>query len=165
MKIERLKEIVHKELNFSRYDSPVLRKNLNCYAHAINAPLCAECSRIGWVSGKIGNRKYFSMQDMKNLFLEDMKTLELGVEEITVSSKSECLAKIKDTYLEENQYLIVLFAVFFENTSIGDFHFWRYDLQKGLSEKRRTLYPKLIKNPEASWDNNMVLVGLFRITR
>lgn len=164
--IEKLIEYVHKQLDYSQYDSTVIRDNTNCYAHAIGGLYpCIEIYRIGAISGsKPINQKYFSENEMKTLFLQDMEVLKLGVDEIKIHSKEECLSKIKTIKLGENQHLIFLFAIYMGNGQLWDFHFWRYD-SKGFSEKRKTYKPIFIDEPSRSWIQSMKLIGLFRITK
>ena len=156
-------ENIHKELDFSKYQSTIIREETNCYSHAIGAE--SPC-RIGGISElKPLGEKYRSKEELKTLFLEDLKTLGLRVEEIEISSKEDCLLKIEETDLEENQHLILLFAICYRNGIINDFHFWRYDSKEGLSEKYFYQHPNLLSYPSRSWTSSMKLVGMFRITR
>lgn len=164
--IMKLIEYVHKCLDYSEYNSTVVRNNTNCYAHAIGSTYPElKLYRIGAICGlKDIEEQYFSEEELKTLFIEDMKALNLGVEEIETFSKQDCLSKIKKANLEENEHFILLFAVYYGSGKFADFHFWRFD-QKGFSEKRRTQLPIFIENPSVSWTSTMNLVGVFRITR
>lgn len=163
---EKIIEYVHRQLDYSQYDSTLIRDNTNCYAHAIGATYAyLERYRLGAISKcKPINEKFFSENEMKRLFLEDMKVLKLGVDEIEIKAKEECLCKIDNMRLEEKQHLILLFAVYMGNGQLWDFHFWRYD-SKGFSEKRKMCKPVFIDYPNRSWTQSMKLIGLFRITR
>lgn len=164
--IMKLSEYVHKDLDYSEYNSTMIRNNTNCYAHAIGSTYSdLKMYRIGAISGlKSIEEKYFSENELKTLFLEDMKTLKLEIEEIEIFSKQDCLSKIKKANLEENQHFALLFAIYYPSGRFADFHFWRYD-GKGFSEKRRSQIPIFIDEPMKSWTDSMKLVGLFRITR
>lgn len=164
--IKKIKEYVHEQLDYSQYDSTVIRDNTNCYAHAIGATYAyLRLYRIGAISGiKPIEQKFFSENEMKTLFLEDMKVLKLEVDEIKSESKEECLSKIETIELKENQHLILLFAIYMGNGQLWDFHFWRYD-KKGISEKRKTQKPNFIDEPKRSWIQSMKLIGMFRITK
>jgi hypothetical protein len=164
--IEKVTEYVHRQLDYSQYDSTIIRDNTNCYAHAIGSTYSyRQIYRIGAISkSKSIDEDYFSEDEIKTLFLKDMETLKLDIEEIEVKSKEECLSKIGEIKIEENQYVVFLFADYFGNGKLSDFHFWRYDA-KGLSEKRFTQKPIFIDEPKNTWKYGMNLVGLFRITK
>lgn len=164
--IRKLIEYVHKDLDYSEYNSTMIRNNTNCYAHAIGSTYPElKLHRIGAISGlKDVEEQYFSEEELKTLFLEDMKTLNLEVEEIETFSKQDCLSKIKKANLEENEHFVLLFAIYYPSGKFADFHFWRFD-NRGLSEKRKTQIPIFIDEPMRSWTSSMHLIGLFRITR
>lgn len=164
--IQKLTECVHRQLEYSQYDSTEVRNSTNCYAHGIGGTYpCSEIYRIGAISEKKPiDEKYISENEIKALFLEDMKVIGLKTEEIDVSSKEDCLTKVEMKKLKENQHLVLLFAVYMGNGQLWDFHFWRYD-DKGYSEKRRFFKPVFMDEPSRSWVESMKLIGLFRITR
>jgi len=166
MNKEKIIECVHCPLDYSKYESTIIRNNTNCYAHAIGSTYPElKMYRIGAISQlKSIEKAYVSEDELKALFLEDMQTLNLEAEEIKTFSKQDCLSKIENANLKENEHLILLFGVYYGSGKFADFHFWRYD-EKGFSEKRKTQMPIFIENPNITWSNSMNLIGLFRIKK
>ena len=166
--INLIKETVHKPLNYSDYSETIIREYTNCYAHAIGSTIPDDKGtyRLGIISGK---RKsifgYSSIEEVKNFFLEDMKTLELGVEELEIF-KEELIGNEKN-FIKEKQHIVVLFAEKRrKDMPIMEFHFFRYDTEMGWTEKRYGTI-SLPVNTNIGWLDRWpyIQVGIFRITR
>lgn len=72
--------------------------------------------------------------------------------------------------LQNNQHIVVLFVKIYENGGkerIRDFHFIRYDKEKGWSEKRFRNNVYLFEDIGREWPScwNDRTVGAFKITR
>ena len=77
------------------------------------------------------------MITQENLFQADLSVIELGVEEIPFESLTSCLEYLSNTNLADNEHIVALFVTIYgRDEYIRDFHFLRYDKQKGWSDKR-----------------------------
>ena len=165
--IELIKFAAHKKLNYSDYDSTNIWENTNCYSHAIGSTVTSnpEAYRIGVMSGNREERKCSSVEELKKFFLDDMKVLDLGVEEVKISKKE--VIKNEEVLLGENQHLVVLFAQQRRKEDpINEFHFFRYDKECGWTQKRWNCKPYNF-DPSIGWLDYWpnIEVGIFRITR
>lgn len=171
--IEKIKLAVHKPLNWEDYNDSDKRTNTNCLSHAIGSTVTIDSSiyRLGMISERRKFKYTFkSREELKDFFLSDMKVLELKTEEISFTDKVSFLNEVKQMHLEDNQYIVALFAKINERggtESILDFHFIRYDQDKGWSEKRTNNYINFFYNMSIQWPSswNDRLVGIFKITR
>ena len=156
-RIDQIKKMVHQTLDVNLYNSSNVRNNTNCYSHAIGSTAsCIELYRIGAICGKKPiNQEYFSIEEIKHLLYEDLKVLELEIQE---SSEEELL--------NDNQYKIALFIKIYADNKIHDFHFLRYENGQ-WSEKRKTHFPinhgNTLKGLYSYWPWN--LIGIFKITK
>ena len=154
-KVARIKEQVHRELNFSDYDSTVCRNTTSCYSHAIGATAAFDrIYRVGAISGRkpIGE-EYISVDEVIKLLSLDMETLDLGFE----------LYQNED--LLENQYLIMLLIKSYRDR-VNDYHFLRCD--NGVwTEKWRGQKPLVIDDISKTqymsfpWER----IGVYKITK
>jgi len=156
-RIDQIKQMVHQTPDVNLYNSSNIRNNTNCYSYAIgSADSYIELHRIGAICGKKPiNQEYFSIEEIKYLLYEDLKVLELEIQE---SSEIE---QIKD-----NQYKIALFVKIYADNRIHDFHFLRYENGE-WSEKRKKQFPINLGNNlkvlYSYWPWNFV--GIFKITK
>lgn len=120
-----LKEFVHSELDYSQYDSTIVRNCTNCYSHALGSTLtCSEFYRIGAICGKKSRKQeYFSIDEIVDLLHKDLDFLGLSIQK----------SFLGDT-MKPNQYQIALFVKIYADHRIHDFHFYRNDCF-GWSEK------------------------------
>ena len=172
--IEKIKRDLHQPLNWDDYNSTYIRDNTNCFSHAIGitVPLL-KYYRLGVLSGKKDvKEEYKSIEEVQDLFLSDMSALNLKVEEISYAdtSKFSLLKSIPNIELQSNQHIVVLFVKIYENKgkeSIRDFHFIRYDKEKGWSEKWRRRNVYFFQDITIGWPSgwNDRMVGVFKITR
>lgn len=175
--IEKIRKEAHQPMDFSAYDSSNIRDNTNSLSHVIGTTVTAEPKlyRIGMISGKKpAKQDYFSAGEVRELFLSDLRTLGLKVEELALYSKPNILAYAdsKDNF-EENQHLAVLIIQDSneekdkENSKskIWGFHLLRYDPKIGWSSKKFTQY--LCTGENVTWPSNWYdhIVGTFKITR
>lgn len=166
--LEEIKIAVHNPLNWKDYESTIVIQNTNCLSHAIGCTLTINRSayRLGMLSGrKEINSNYFSREEVKELFFLDAEILELQLEE-EYESLDEFI--ITNPNLADNQHIVALFVkIYGIEENILDFHFLRYDKQKGWSDKRWRQGVNFIDNIKSSWPSNWNdrLVGMFRITR
>lgn len=165
--IETIKEAVHQPINFKDFESTDVRKNTNCFALAIGSTVTADKTlyRLGRISGrKPLDEKFFSIEEVKDLFLADLEALDLKYESLALHGKSQILAYTSGLKLQENEHIVVMFVREMANNTIMDFHFLRYD-NRGWSEKIGLSYFSTGEN--ISWPSNWYdkLVGVFKITR
>lgn len=171
--VEKIKLAVHKPLNWEDYNSSDKRVNTNCLSHAIGSTVTIDSSiyRLGMISERREFKYTFkSREELKEFFLSDMKVLELETEEIPFIDKATFLKDMEQMQLDYNQYIVALFVKVNERggtESILDFHFIRYDQNKGWSEKRVNNYVNVFYNISVQWPSswNDRLVGVFKITR
>lgn len=151
-KISRIIIATHSELNLSDYDSTNCQAVCNCYSHAIGSTIpFKEIYRIGAISGLKGvTTDYYSVDELVFLLYEDLKVLELGIEEY------------QGEELLENQYLIRLYVKAYRNNKIFDYHFTRCDngiwTEKWRNEKARLVVSSYNFFP---WNK----VGTYKITK
>ena len=171
--VEKIKQNVHQPLKWENYNNTIVRNNTNCFAHAIGSTDSSDRSfyRLGVISGKKDiEQEYFSAKEVKELFLSDLEVLELDAEEILLRDKDEILEHISNMNLQDNQYIVALFVKTYREWGkmrIRDFHFLRYDEEKGWSEKRFTQNVIFLNNIKFQWPSswNDESVGVFVITR
>lgn len=175
--ILEIRRNVHQPLKWEDYNSTNVRDNTNAFAHAIGSTNVSDPRyyRLGMVSGKKKlKQEYFSLEEVKDLFLSDAHVLELDVEEIILAggdlSKYSLLDHISKIELQNNQHIVVLFVKIYvdgKRERILDFHFLRYDEGKGWSEKilRRNVYffEDISREWPSCWYDRTV--GAFKITR
>ncbi len=156
LRIKKLQETVHQKPDNSKYSDITLRECINCYAYAIGATeYFWELYRIGAICGKKEiNQHYFSKEEIVYLLYQDLKVLNLKIEQCSENEK-----------IADNQYKIALFIKIYADNEIHDFHFLRFD-ENVWSEKFRGRYPRILgnslKNLYSDWPWNFV--GIFKIT-
>lgn len=169
--LEKIKKAVHQPLNWEDYNSTAVMENTNCFSHAIGSTVTEDRSayRLGMLSGKKELKdEYSSIEEVKNLFLADLSTLELKVEEIPFVHLITFLDNLSNIDLAENEHIVALFVTIYgKDEIIRDFHFLRYDKEKGWSERRKGWKVYFIENILREWpsDWNDRLVGIFKVTR
>lgn len=169
--LEKIKNAVHQPLNWGDYNSTSVIEDTNCFSHAIGSTVTSDISayRLGMLSeNKKVKDKYFSKTEVKDLFMADASVLELKVEEIPFKDLTTFLSYISDTDLADNEHIVALFVrIYGRDENILDFHFLRYDKEKGWSEKRWSRRIHIIENISMEWPSawNDRLVGIFKITR
>ena len=168
--LERLKKAVHQPLNWEDYNSTSVIEDTNCFSHAIGSTATAirKAYRIGMLSEKKKeNEKYISIQEVKKLFRADLSVIGLETEEISFENLTSFLEYLPEINLADNEYIVALFVKVYGNDNIIDFHFLRFDKEKGWSEKRWNRKVHLIDNITIEWPSNWNdrLVGIFNITR
>lgn len=169
--IKEIKTAVHKPLNWQHYESTSVCDYTNCFAHAIgstgitNYSNFFEAYRLGMISSKKQKgERYCSKQEVRELFLSDVAILGLEIEEIPFENKWSFFQKFPNIQLDENQHLVALF-VKINRKQIQDFHFLRYDKEKGWSEKRWFHRPNMLKEIFKEWPDDYSIVGVFKVTR
>lgn len=165
--IETIKEAVHQPIDFKDFESTCTRENTNCFALAIGSTVTADRTfyRPGRISGKKPlNQDFFSIKEVKELFLADLEALDLKYESLDLYGKNQILASTSGLRLKENEHIVVMFVQEMANKTIMDFHFLRYD-NRGWSEKIGLSYFSTGEN--VSWPSNWYdkLVGVFKIIR
>lgn len=171
--IEKIKLDAHQPLKWHEYNSTNVRDNTNCFSHAIGitVPLL-KYYRLGVLSGKKNvKEEYKSIEEVRDLFLADMSVLDLKIEEILYAdtSKFSLLKSIQNIELHSNQHIVVLFVSVLEGKESGrikDFHFIRYDKEKGWSEKWRGRNVYFFEDISIEWPSgwNNIMVGVFKVT-
>ncbi len=166
--IEKIKKAVHQPLNFDDFKSSCTRENTNCFALAIGSTVTADRTfyRLGRISGKKPlDQDFFSIEEVKDLFLADLEALDLKYESLALHGKSQILAYTSGLKLQENEHIVVMFVQKMANNTIMDYHFLRYD-NRGWSEIRRQFH-QFVRDDNISWPSNWYdkLVGVFKITR
>lgn len=153
MELTRILKEVHSTPTFERYEETNVRNNTNCYSHALGT---TQMIRVGQISGKkYTNEKYISFEEIIELLIADLESLNLQLEESSVEEK-----------ISENQYKIALFVKKWSNGEIADYHFWRCD-NEIWTEKWKGRYMNEIEDFERdSKDTNLrTLIGIYKITR
>lgn len=169
--IEKIKKAVHQPLNWGDYDSTSVIEDTNCFFHAIESTVTSDISayRLGMLSGKKKLRdRYISKMEVKNLFQSDLLVLELENEEIPFENLKSFLEYLPKIDLANNEHIVALFVTIYgKDENIRDFHFIRYDKEKGWSEKRWGWKVHFIENISREWPSNWndQLIGIFKITR
>ena len=166
--IEKIKKAVHQPIDFKDFESTCTRENTNCFALAIGSSVTADRTfyRPGRISGKKPLKQdFFSVEEVKNLFLADLEALDLKYESLALHGKSQILAYTSGLKLQENEHIVVMFVQKMANNTIMDYHFLRYD-NRGWSEIRRQFH-QFVRDDNISWPSNWYdkLVGVFKITR
>lgn len=153
MELPRILKEVHSTPTFKRYEETNVRNNTNCYSHALGT---TQMIRVGQISKKKDtNEKYISFEEIIELLIADLESLNLQLEESSVEEK-----------ISENQYKIALFVKKWSNGEIADYHFWRCD-NEIWTEKWKGRYMNEIEDFERdSKDTNLrTLIGVYKITR
>lgn len=153
MELPRILKEVHSTPTFERYEETNVRNNTNCYSHALGT---TQMIRVGQISRKKDtNEKYISFEEIIELLIADLESLNLQLEESSVEEK-----------ISENQYKIALFVKKWSNGEIADYHFWRCD-NEIWTEKWKGRYMNEIEDFERdSKDTNLrTLIGIYKITR
>ena len=153
MELPRILKEVHSTPTFERYEETNVRNNTNCYSHALGT---TQMIRVGQISRKKDtNEKYISFEEIIELLIADLESLNLQLEESSVEEK-----------ISENQYKIALFVKKWSNGEIADYHFWRCD-NEIWTEKWKGRYMNEIEDFERdSKDTNLrTLIGVYKITR
>ena len=168
--LEKIKNAVHQPLNWEDYNSTAVIEDTNCFSHAIGSTIMAnrEAYRLGMLSGKKKIKDgYFSKEEVKTLFQADLSVVQLENEEIPFENLTSFLEYLTNTDLADNEHIVALFVKIYGNEYIRDFHFLRYDKEKGWSEKRWGRNVHWLENVSREWpsDWNDRLVGIFKITR
>lgn len=166
--ISKIKDAVHKPINFDDFKSSCTRENTNGFALAIGSTITADRTlyRPGRISGKkMLNQDFFSVEEVKDLFFSDLEFLKLKYEPLDLFGKKEILAYVSKLEMCENEYILVMFVQEFADHSIGDYKFLRYDTNIGWSEKRGC--HQFLTGENVSWPANWYdkFVGCFKITR
>lgn len=168
--IAKIRSEVHKDLNFKRYEETHVREDTNCMAHAIGSQAVnvGNAYRVGFISGKKKeDEKYFSKEEVKELFLEDLKVIELEATELQLDGKDMTFREIEQMSFENNEHAAVLFVKTYADGRIFDFHFLRFDKGVGWTEKRYGCYPSYLDRIDISWPESWdtKFVAAFKITR
>ena len=157
--IEKIKVEVHLPLATHRFDETMVQNETNCYSYAIGATTpTLQIYRIGAISGQkdIGE-KFKSTDEIISLLKQDLEVLDLKYE--IISDEKKEIPK-----LDQDQYVIRLYARFFGNGMLADYHFIRYEGGK-WSEKWRGRKPMGIDpNSYENWWEWKRLMSL-KITR
>ena len=166
--IEKIKDAVHKPINFDDFKSSCTCENTNSYALAIGSTVTANRTlyRPGRLSGKKPLAQDFSsVEEVKDLFFSDLEFLDLKYESLDLVGKKEIFDYASQLKLKENEHLLVMFVQEFADHSIGDYKFLRYDPNIGWSEKRGC--HQFLTGKNVSWPSNWYdkFVGCFKITR
>ena len=166
--IEEIKKAVHQPIDFKDFESTYIRENTNCFALAIGSTVTSDKTlyRPGRISGKKPlNQDFFSIEEVKDLFLADLEALDLEYESLALYGKNQILAYTSGLRLKENEHIVVMFVQEMANNTIMDYHFLRYD-NRGWSEIRRQFH-QFVRDDNISWPSNWYdkLVGVFKITR
>ncbi len=170
--IEKIKKAVHQPLNWEDYNSTSVIEDTNCFAHAIGSTITA--NRPAYRLGMLSREKklkdmYFSKEEVKSLFQADLEILELKCEELSFMDLKSFLEDLSKANFTDNEHIVALFVKVYgkDESFIRDFHFLRYDKEKGWSEKRWGLRVNFMENILLQWPSswNDKLVGVFKITR
>lgn len=166
--ISKIKDAVHKPINFDDFKSSCTCENTNSYALAIGSTVTANRTlyRPGRLSGKKPLAQDFSsIEEVKNLFFSDLKFLDLKYESLDLVGKKEILEYSSKVKLKEREYLLVMFVQELADKSIGDYKFLRFDANIGWSDKRGC--HQFLTGENVSWPSNWYdkFVGCFKITR
>lgn len=155
--LTKIRLSAHSKFNLKEFkNNSLVRAETNCFALAIGSTYpYSEMYRLGTISGlRAENQEISSIEEMKEFFLGDMKTLDLKVAE---SSEEETLS--------DNQYKIALFAKIYANDKICDYHFIRLIDNKWV-EKRLGFSPRTLdgtlKELYNYWPWNFV--GVYKVT-
>lgn len=171
---DRVKTAVHNPLDYKEYDATETVDSINCYAHAIGATAVHRKLRVGDLCGKKAiTQMYLSDDEIETLFLQDMAELELECqkryfeESRTWNGRKQVLDKLSNTMISQNTVIVLLFVLHNGDGSIRDFHFWRYDGEKGFTEKRPRQRLSRIEDPAYSWPASELnhFVGMYLIKK
>ena len=166
--LKKLEAAVHKPMDYSEYASSYVESHVNCYTHAIGATSIHMGLRIGEICGKKPILKEFvSDEEIKELFLADMQKIHLVCREIDKHNKWALLKWISKANLDETEAVVMLFVQHNSDGSIRDFHFWRYDSEKGYTEKRFWHGLTFNGTPEYSWPESEMnhFIGAYLLKR
>lgn len=171
--IEELKLAVHKPLEWSDYDSTNINSVTNCFSHAIGSTVISnpKLYRLGMISSKkSSNEEYISSKEVKELFGADLTKLDLEAKEMVFKSfnKYSVIKAVSESKLQTNQYIVLLFVKDYGRIEekIKDFHFIRFDYEKGWTEKLKgniRFFKDILEECPSNWFDK--LIGVFLITR
>lgn len=165
--IEMIKMDLHNnETDFESYNNYNVRINTNCYAYAIGATLeYSEVYRLGVFSGKKMDieEPYSSEKEMKYLLESDLDSLEIQYENIEGKDEEELKNEVSKIDLHSNQHVIVLFGNHYANGLLKDFHFLRYDKNRGWTDKRWGIMPQLISDWPYSLYYNVIAAYIITV--
>lgn len=153
MELTRILKEVHSTPTFERYEETNVRNNTNCYSHALGT---TQMIRVGQISGKkYTNEKYISFEEIIELLIADLESLNLQLEESSVEEK-----------ISENQHKIALFVKKWSNGEIADYHFWRCDNEIWTEKWKGRCMNEIEDFERDSKDTNLrTLIGIYKITR
>lgn len=168
----KIKRQVHQEPDYDeilKNPSSSYMEKVTCFGAAIGATVATyevkDIYLLGKFSGKKTTHEYNSYRELKDLYLSDMSTLDLEVEELDVNLNYCTIDTISSVHLNDNQYINLLFANEPRVGKIVGYHFLRYDLKYGWTEtwpNRKLLIGDEVQFPhEWSWK----LIGVYRVTR
>ena len=170
--VEKVRLAAHSPLDYSEYSNSLVREMVNCYTHAIGATSIHMGIRIGELCEKKSiKQRYWSTNEMDELFKDDMKAIKLSCKSIKKRNlevkKDDVFDFIRKHDFKPEEFLVILFAVKNGDLSIRDFHFWRYDKENGFTEKRFWNNLVKIENPKLSWPEGILvdLVGAYLMKR
>ena len=166
--ISKVQTAVHEKLDYSEYDSTIVQNEVNCYCHAIGSTAIHKGIRIGELSClKPINEKYISEDEVERLFIEDMKSIRLTCRKLKKSNKADIINWLGTHEFKNTESIIMLFVQKNADKSIRDFHFWRYDSEKGFTEKRFWNRLTYIDTPQYSWPEGEMctFVGAYLLKR
>lgn len=169
--LEKIKNAVHQPLNWEDYNSTSVVEDTNCFAHAIGSTVTSDISayRLGMLSGKKKLKDgYISKEEVKKLFQADLSVIGLRLEEIPFENLTSFLKYMSKIDLTDNQHIVALFVkIYGKEEIIMDFHFLRFDKEKGWSDKRWGRRVHFIENISMEWPSgwNDKLIGVFKITK
>lgn len=171
--IEELKLAVHRPLEWSDYDSTNINKATNCLSHAMGSTVISnpKLYRLGMISRKKDpNEEYTSSREVKELFGSDFAELDLVAKEMVFCpfNKYSVVKAVSESKLKSNQYIVLLFVKDYGRIgeNIKDFHFIRYDDEKGWTEKLKgsiRFFGDILEEWPSNWYDK--LIGVFLITR
>ncbi len=171
--IGKVAKCVHSPISWGDYLSTNVMNATNGLSHAIGSTVIENPSiyRLGMISGKKPfNEEYTSIEEVKELFLADLSTLQLGVTDITGNCKLKhyVINNVLDLKLDSKEHIVLLFVKVYcsDGKTIEDFHFIRYDADRGWSEKRKGTL-RFINDILLEWPSprDYQLVGSFKIRR
>ena len=169
--IQKIRQEVHQHLDFSVYQNSMIRENTNSLSHVIGTTIPEPyLYNLGRISGKqtASINYYNSPEQVRELFVADLNTIDLQFEELALYSKQAICSFLDSKSLKENQHLAVLFIQDSRKNKKGvilGFHFLRYDPDIGWSSKKFNQY--LCVGENVTWPSNWYdqLISCYKITR
>lgn len=166
--LEKIKSAVHQPLNWDDYNSTKVQYHTNCFSHAIGSTVTdvESAYRLGTISNQVF--PYSSKEEVREFFLDDASVIGLEIEEVQTGEYLPFFLKnIAELKLADNEHIVALFVEVYGNEKIVDFHFLRYDHEKGWSEKRWGNRLVFLKDIQREWPSNLNhrLIGIFKVRR